>query len=82
MRATEAIDSITHAVHKAHAVSTQIEESARTNSEVSQDISQKLDSIVGIAQETSVGALQTSEASKSVADLAEQLQQSIQHFKV
>ena len=82
MRTTEAIDSITNAVHKAHAVSTQIEESARTNSEVSQDIRIKLDSIVDIAHENSVGVLQTSEASKSVADLAEQLQQSIQHFKV
>lgn len=82
IKATEAIDSITHAVHKAHAVSSQIEDSARTNSEVSQDISQKLQSIVDIAHETSIGALQTSESTKSVAELAEQLQQSIQHFKV
>lgn len=82
MRATDAIDSITHAVHEAHDVSSQIEESARTNSEVSRDISNKLESIVGISHETSVGALQTSESSKAVSKLAEELQQSIQHFKV
>ncbi|HCF78254.1 MAG TPA: methyl-accepting chemotaxis protein [Glaciecola sp.] len=82
IRATEAINSITDAVHKAHAVSFQIEESARYNLETTHDISLKLESIVGIAQETSVGAIQTSESTKSVADLAEQLQQSIQHFKV
>lgn len=82
MKATQAVDSITDAVHRAHDVSSRIEESARTNSEVSRDISFKLESIVGIAQETSVGALQTSESSKSVADLAEELQSSIQQFKV
>ena len=49
---------------------------------VSQEISQKLENIVNIAEETSVGAHQTSESSHEVAKLAEELQSSVQQFKV
>ena len=81
-KATQALDLITDAVHKAHDVSSQIEQSAREQNVVSQEISERLESIVGIAEETSVGAQQTSESSHEVARLAEELQQSIQQFKV
>ena len=49
---------------------------------VSQEISEKLETIVGIAEETTAGAQQTSESSHEVARLAEELQQSIRQFKV
>ncbi len=81
-KATAALDLITDAVHKAHDVSSQIEQSAREQNVVSQEISERLESIVGIAEETSVGAQQTSQSSHEVAKLAEELQQSIQQFKV
>lgn len=81
-RATQALDIISDAVHKAHDVSSQIEQSAREQNTVSHEISEKLETIVGIAEETTVGAQQTSESSHEVARLAEELQQSIRQFKV
>ncbi len=81
-RATKALDVISDAVHKAHDVSSQIEQSAREQNTVSQEISEKLETIVGIAEETTSGAQQTSESSHEVARLAEELQQSIRQFKV
>ncbi|WP_100656082.1 methyl-accepting chemotaxis protein [Alteromonas flava] len=81
-KATAALDLISDAVHKAHDVSSQIEQSAREQNVVSQEISERLESIVGIAEETTVGAQQTSQSSQEVAKLAEELQQSIKQFKV
>ncbi|MCW8109419.1 methyl-accepting chemotaxis protein [Alteromonas ponticola] len=81
-RATKALDVISDAVHKAHDVSSQIEQSAREQNTVSQEISEKLETIVGIAEETTAGAQQTSDSSHEVARLAEELQQSIRQFKV
>ncbi|WP_018982774.1 methyl-accepting chemotaxis protein [Salinimonas chungwhensis] len=80
--ATQALDLISTAVRQAHDVSSQIEQSAREQNVVSQEISEKLETIVGIAEETTVGAQQTSESSQEVARLAEELQQSIRQFKV
>ena len=81
-KATQALDIISDAVHKAHDVSSQIEQSAREQNTVSQEISEKLETIVGIAEETTAGAQQTSESSHEVSRLAEELQQSIRQFKV
>lgn len=80
--ATQALDIISEAVKRAHDVSSQIEQSAREQNLVSQDISEKLETIVGIAEETTVGAQQTSDSSEEVARLAEELQSSIRQFKV
>lgn len=81
-KATVALESITDAVHKAYDVSSQIEQSAREQNVVSQEISEKLENIVNIAEETTVGANQTSESSHEVAKLAEELQSSVQQFRV
>ena len=81
-KATIALESITDAVHKAFDVSSQIEQSAREQNVVSQEISEKLENIVNIAEETAVGADQTSESSHEVAKLAEELQSSVQQFRV
>ena len=81
-KATQALDIISDAVHKAHDVSSQIEQSAREQNTVSQEISEKLETIVGIAEETTAGAQQTSDSSHEVARLAEELQQSIRQFRV
>jgi methyl-accepting chemotaxis protein len=80
--ATIALESITDAVHKAFDVSSQIEQSAREQNVVSQEISEKLENIVNIAEETTIGANQTSESSHEVAKLAEELQSSVQQFRV
>ncbi|NVK54543.1 MAG: methyl-accepting chemotaxis protein [Alteromonadaceae bacterium] len=80
--ATQALDIISDAVRRAHDVSSQIEQSAKEQNLVSQDISEKLETIVGIAEETTIGAQQTSESSEEVARLAEELQSSIRQFKV
>lgn len=81
-KATVALESITDAVHKAFDVSSQISQSAREQNVVSQEISEKLENIVNIAEETSIGANQTSESSHEVAKLAEELQNSVQQFRV
>jgi methyl-accepting chemotaxis protein len=80
--ATITLESITDAVHKAFDVSSQIEQSAREQNVVSQEISEKLENIVSLAEETTVGANQTSESSHEVAKLAEELQNSVQQFRV
>ena len=81
-KATIALESITDAVHKAFDVSSQISQSAREQNIVSLEISEKLENIVNIAEETTIGANQTSESSHEVAKLAEELQSSVQQFRV
>lgn len=81
-KAAKALDLITDAVHKAHEVSTRIEQAAREQNQVSAEISEKLETIVGIAEETTLGAQQTTESSAEVARLADELQESIGTFKV
>lgn len=80
--AAEALNLITDAVHKAYEVSTRIEQAAREQHTVSAEISERLENIVGIAEQTTIGAQQTSESSAEVARLAEELQESIGRFKV
>jgi methyl-accepting chemotaxis protein len=80
--AGEALNLITDAVHKAYEVSTRIEQAAREQNTVSSEISERLENIVGIAEQTTVGAQQTSDSSTEVARLAQELQQSIGRFKV
>ena len=81
-KSTQALQLISDAVHKAYDVSSQIAQAAREQNVVSQEISEKLENIVNIAEETSVGAHQTSESSHEVAKLAEELQSSVQQFKI
>lgn len=81
-KASEALELITDAVHKAYEVSTRIEQAAREQHTVSAQISERLENIVDIAEETTTGAQQTSDSSAEVAMLAEELQESIGRFKV
>ncbi|WP_199610822.1 methyl-accepting chemotaxis protein [Flocculibacter collagenilyticus] len=80
--AAEALESITHAVHRAHDVSEQIASAAQEQSQVSGEISERLESIVAIAEQTASGAEQTEQSSHEVARLAEELRQSVDAFKV
>lgn len=81
-KATVALNSITQAVHRAHDVSSQIQQAAKEQNSVSRDISEKLENIVEIAEDNSAGAQHTSEASQEVAKLADELQNSISRFQV
>ncbi len=81
-KAGEALELITHAVHKAYEVSTRIEQAAREQHSVSSQISERLENIVDIAEQTTIGAKQTSDSSAEVARLAQELQESIRRFKV
>ena len=81
-KAGHALNQITDAVHKAYEVSTRIEDAAKEQHTVSSQISERLENIVGIAEQTTVGAKQTSESSAEVARLAEALQESISQFRV
>lgn len=81
-KATLALDVITDAVHKAFEVSSRIEQAAKEQHTVSSEISERLENIVGIAEETTLGAQQTTASSAEVAKLADELQGSIRKFKV
>ncbi|MGB2742617.1 MAG: methyl-accepting chemotaxis protein [Cognaticolwellia sp.] len=82
VQAEEALDTITHAVHEAFDRSSQIATAAEEQSVVAHEISENLESIVAIAEQTTNGSQQTAESSSEVARLAEELQQSVQEFKL
>lgn len=80
--AEKALEIITHAVHEAFDRSSQIATAAEEQSVVAHEISDNLESIVAIAEQTTDGSKQTAESSSEVARLAEELQQSVQKFKL
>jgi len=82
VQAEQALDTITHAVHEAFDRSSQIATAAEEQSVVAHEISENLESIVAIAEQTTAGSKQTAESSGEVARLAEELQQSVQEFKL
>jgi methyl-accepting chemotaxis protein len=80
--ASSALDSITFAVSQAHDVSEEISTAALEQQQVAQEISDRLESIVAIAEQTAEGANQTNISSSEVAKLAEELRLSVDEFKV
>ncbi len=80
--ADQALEVITHAVHEAFDRSSQIATAAEEQSVVAHEISENLESIVTIAEQTTAGSQQTAASSSEVARLAEELQQSVQEFKL
>lgn len=80
--AANALETITHAVHEAYDRSEQIASAAQEQSVVAHEISENLESIVAIAEQTTAGSKQTATSSSEVARLAEELQESVQEFKV
>lgn len=82
VQAEQALDTITHAVHEAFDRSSQIATAAEEQSVVAHEISENLESIVAIAEQTTAGSKQTAESSSEVARLAEELQHSVQEFKI
>ncbi|WP_076417117.1 methyl-accepting chemotaxis protein [Colwellia sp. UCD-KL20] len=80
--AEKALETITHAVHEAYDRSSQIATAAGEQSTVAHEISSNLESIVAIAEQTTAGSKQTADSTNEVAKLAEELQQSVQEFKL
>ena len=80
--ADKALETITHAVHEAYDRSSQIATAAEEQSVVAHEISENLESIVAIAEQTTAGSQQTAASSNEVAKLSEELQQSVQEFKL
>ena len=80
--ADKALETITHAVHEAFDRSSQIANAAEEQSVVAHEISENLESIVTIAEQTTAGSKQTAESSSEVAKLSEELKQSVQEFKL
>lgn len=81
-QADKALESITHAVHEAFDRSNQIATVAQKQNAVAHEISDNLESIVVIAEQNSSASQQTAQSSSEVAHLAEDLQQSVQAFKL
>ena len=81
-QANEALESISNAVHYAHDSGTHIANAAQEQNLVSQQVSEKLEHIAAISEETATGADQTAQSSHQVAQLAEELQASVGEFKV
>lgn len=80
--ADKALETITHAVHEAFDRSSQIATAAEEQSVVAHEISENLESIVAIAEQTTAGSQQTASSSSEVARLSEELQHSVQEFKI
>ncbi|MCW8832848.1 MAG: methyl-accepting chemotaxis protein [Colwellia sp.] len=80
--ADKALETITHAVHEAFDRSSQIATAAEEQSVVAHEISENLESIVAIAEQTTAGSQQTASSSSEVAKLSEELQQSVKEFKL
>jgi methyl-accepting chemotaxis protein len=80
--ADRALETITHAVHEAYDRSSQIATAAEEQNVVAHEISENLESIVAIAEQTTAGSQQTAASSSEVARLSEELQQSVQEYKL
>jgi len=80
--ASIALGVVTNSVHEAFDRSSQIATAAQEQSVVSHEISENLESIVAIAEQTTAGSQQTAASTGEVARLAEELQQSVQEFKL
>ncbi|MDH5181421.1 MAG: methyl-accepting chemotaxis protein [Gammaproteobacteria bacterium] len=80
--AAKSLDMITSAVNEVMAMNTQIADSARQQGNVSEEISKNINTITGIADETNAGTMQMSRASNELSQLAADLQQLVNQFKV
>ena len=69
-------------MHQAADSSNHIASGALEQSRTAQDISERLEAIVAIAEQTASGSKQTAAASNEVAKLADELQDSIRSFSV
>lgn len=81
-QAAIALEGITDSVHQANDMSEQIVTAAQEQNQVSSEISERLESIVAIAEQTATGAGQTELSSQEVAKLAEELRLSVAEFKL
>lgn len=81
-QAAVALEGITDSVHQANDMSEQIVSAAREQNQVSSEISERLESIVAIAEQTASGSEQTELSSQEVARLAEELRLSVDEFKL
>jgi methyl-accepting chemotaxis protein len=81
-QANFALESISQSVHKAFDAGSQIAHAAQEQNLVSQQVSEKLEHIASISEETATGADQTAQSSHQVAQLAEELQASVGEFRV
>jgi len=81
-QAAIALNGITDSVHQANDMSEQIVTAANEQYQVSSEISERLESIVAIAEQTAAGASQTDQSSQEVAKLAEELRQSVDQFRL
>lgn len=80
--ATTALEAVTNSVHEAFDRSSQIATAAEEQSVVAHEISENLESIVAIAELNTSGSQQMAASSNEVAKLSEELQQSVQEFKL
>jgi len=80
--ATTALEAVTNSVHEAFDRSSQIATAAEEQSVVAHEISENLESIVAIAELNTSGSQQMATSSNEVAKLSEELQQSVQEFKL
>ncbi|VEE61155.1 H3 [Shewanella putrefaciens] len=81
-QANLALETISQSVHKAYDAGTHIAHAAQEQNLVSQQVSEKLEHIAAISEETAIGADQTAQSSHQVAKLAEELQASVGEFRV
>ncbi|PTA49393.1 methyl-accepting chemotaxis protein [Shewanella morhuae] len=81
-QANTALETIIQSVHRAYDSGTHIAHAAQEQNLVSQQVSEKLEHIAAISEETAMGADQTAQSSHQVAKLAEELQASVGEFRL
>ncbi|MGB1236671.1 MAG: methyl-accepting chemotaxis protein [Pseudomonadales bacterium] len=80
--AGEQIFTISGKINQILQMSDIVANSVRQQSEAAVEINEGIVTISGIAEETSLGAQETARASKSLDEMAQQLEQQLKHFKV
>ncbi|MBO1519305.1 methyl-accepting chemotaxis protein [Oceanisphaera pacifica] len=80
--AEQALELISTAVQTIHDMNTQIATAVEEQATVTEDISRNLTGIHEVGDETAAGAIQTASASRELTELASNLQQLVQGFRL
>jgi methyl-accepting chemotaxis protein len=79
---TQSLSVINQAIHRIHSMNSEIADSAQQQQDESQEIKSKVMSVLHLAEKTGEKSQLTLEHSKKIASLADELEESVNSFKV
>lgn len=80
--AGDALQSITNSISSISDMNTQIASASEQQTIVAEEINRNIVNITEVSEQTSGGARQTASSSQSLTDLANDLQQTVNRFKI